>query len=238
MTLSGRLKIADDTFLYTFDTENTRFSFRAGQYVDVILVDPPESDSNGAKRDLSICSSPNESEIIQVATRAGMSAFKKNLSRLPIGSTVRIRGPSGSFVLHDNASRTAVCIAGGIGITPIRSIIAWATEERLPHSIYLFYANTTRGRVAFASDFEKWSKENTQFHYIPAITDEDVDSSWSYEKGDINGEMISRNAPHLVQPIYYVAGPPAFVQAQWNALREHGAPVEDIKTEEFSGYTE
>ena len=93
-----------------------------------------------------------------VATRMRDTAFKRALRAIPIGTSVKVSAPMGSFTLHRDSSKPAVFLAGGIGITPIRSIIGWATEERLPHNLYLFYSNRTPEEAAFADRFENWTR--------------------------------------------------------------------------------
>src|SRR5436305_11250499 len=97
------------------------FEFRAGQSLDLTLVDPPETDGEGDTRTFSIASPPFEPELM-IATRMRDTAFKRVLAR-GAETALRIDGPAGSFTLHENAQRPAVFLAGGIGITPFLSII-------------------------------------------------------------------------------------------------------------------
>ena len=76
-----------------------------------------------------------------LATRMRDTAFKRVLNTIPPGSAVKIEGPSGSLTLSRNVKRTAVFLAGGIGITPFRSMVFHAAQERLLHRIFLFYSN-------------------------------------------------------------------------------------------------
>ena len=76
----------------------------------------------------------------------------------------------GSFTLHRDSSRPAVFLAGGIGITPVLSILAHATEQGSPHCIYLFYANRDPEKVAFLNELQTWQKRNTNFTFVPTVT--------------------------------------------------------------------
>ena len=104
--LKSRQVVAEGTMAFHFE-KPTGWTFKPGQYVDITLLDPSETDSEGNERSLSIASSPHEVTLM-VATRMRDTAFKRELKRMPLGSQVKIDGPLGSFTLHSNASRPAV----------------------------------------------------------------------------------------------------------------------------------
>ncbi|MGQ0750481.1 MAG: FAD-dependent oxidoreductase, partial [Betaproteobacteria bacterium] len=93
------------------------FRHQAGQSLLLTLLDPPETDGEGDARNFTIASAPHEPELM-IATRMRDTAFKRVLKTAPIGTTVSMDGPNGEMVLHDDAARPAVFLAGGIGITP------------------------------------------------------------------------------------------------------------------------
>lgn len=126
--LVSRLEVAEETVAFHFE-KPPNWTFVAGQYLDMTLIDPPETDAKGNTRTFSIASSLRQ-ETLMVATRMGDTAFKRTLKTMPLGSAVRIEGPSGSLTLHSQVARTAVFLAGGIGITPFRSIVLDATEKK------------------------------------------------------------------------------------------------------------
>ena len=113
------------------------FRHRAGQSLLLTLMDPPETDSEGNARTFTIASAPHEAELM-IATRMRDTAFKRVLRAAPAGTPVTIDGPSGEMVLHDDAARPAVFLAGGIGITPFLAMARHAAHARLPHRIHLF----------------------------------------------------------------------------------------------------
>jgi ferredoxin-NADP reductase len=102
----------------------------AGQFVDLALRGARPGGSDGLIHTFSIASSPSAEEIV-VVTRMRDTAFKRALSALAIGTEVRRKGPTGSFTLHNNVSRPAVFLAGGIGITPFLSMISSAVSNKL-----------------------------------------------------------------------------------------------------------
>jgi ferredoxin-NADP reductase len=112
------------------------------------LTDPPETDDEGGMRNFSIASAPGEPDLM-IATRMRDTAFKRVLKTMPLGTEVRIVGTFGSLTLHHNADRPAVFLAGGIGITPFRSMLRQAAEQKLLHRLSLFYSNGRPGDAAF-----------------------------------------------------------------------------------------
>ena len=148
-TLLGRTEVAKGTMAFQFDKPNN-FVFKAGQYINLTLSgsQPQVGPSDGMTHTFSIVSSPSDEEIL-VTTRMRDTVFKRALSSLPAGSGVRIEGPIGSFSLHNNTSRPAVFLAGGIGIAPFLSMLSYATQEKLRHPIVLFYANRYLEDAAF-----------------------------------------------------------------------------------------
>jgi ferredoxin-NADP reductase len=130
--------VAEGTLAFHFERP-AGFQFKAGQFVNVTLVEPPETDAEGNSRSFSMASAPFETDLI-VATRIRDTAFKRVLKAMPTGSEVSIAGPFGSFTLRQN-SRPAVFLAGGIGITPFRSMLLQAARERLSRRLFLFYSN-------------------------------------------------------------------------------------------------
>ena len=210
------------------------FEFKAGQFGDMILVDPPETDEKGNIRAFSLVNAPFEENLV-TATRMRDSAYKRTLQMLEEGAVVKFDGPHGSFTLHKTETTPAVFIIGGIGITPIRSMIAQATHDQLPHDMTLLYSNKTLKDAPFMSDLEGLSKKNPHFTFVPVITEAES-GEWSGEKGFIDEGMLKRHVPDVSSPIYYLAGPAGMVQAMRQMLVKAGANEDNIRTEEFSGY--
>ena len=235
VTLKDRQQVAQDTMAFWFDIAGAGYTFRAGQNAAFTLLDPPETDAAGNIRTLSVASSPTAPNSLMVAMRMRKSAFKNSLKMLPIGAKLRVSSPMGSFTLHRDGSRPAVFLAGGIGITPVLSILAHATEEGLPHRIYLFYSNHDPEKAAFLSELQIWQKKNANFTFIPTVTTPNG-SSWLYERGRIDSEMLSRYLNDMHRPVYYVCGPAAMVAAMQKLLAHLGKDEDSIRTEEFGGY--
>lgn len=140
-------------------------------------------------------------------------------------------------MLHNNATRAAVILAGGIGITPFRSILIDAATRRLPQRIIVFYSNRRPEDAAFLGELVSLQSENPAYKLVATMTEMTKSrQSWDGETGLIDKALLSRHLKDAVSPIYYIAGPPAMVKALHEVLNAAGADDDDIRSEEFIGY--
>ncbi|GAA0590863.1 FAD-dependent oxidoreductase [Virgibacillus siamensis] len=226
-------EVANDTMAFHWEMPDG-FEFRAGQFGEFTLINPGETDEEGNTRPFSFVYAPSENELV-TATRMRDSAFKRVLKDMPEGTEVKFDGPHGNFTLHKTESTPAVFLIGGIGITPIRSMIAEATKNKTSHDMTLLYSNHTLDDAPFMSDFEKFEEQNSNFKFVPVMTQTDSDE-WNGESGHIDEEMLKRYVSDVSTPIYYLAGPPDMVKAMYKLLVDAGANEDNIRAEEFSGY--
>lgn len=233
--LVSRHEVADRTTAFRFERP-PNWTFKAGQCLDMTLLDPPETDAEGNTRAFSIASGPGE-ETLMVATRIRDTAFKRVLNAMPVGSTVKVEGPSGNLTLHNNVTRTAVLVAGGIGITPFRSILFRAAHEKLPHRIILFYSNRRPEDAPFLEELQALENENPNYKLVACMTQMAKSRQpWQGELGLIDRDMLLRNLKDAVSPIYYLAGPPEMVKGLHTVINEAGVDDDDIRAEDFFGY--
>jgi ferredoxin-NADP reductase len=227
--------VAEGTMAFHF-AKPAGFEFRAGQSIDLTLLDPPETDAEGNTRAFSLSSAPFDGDLM-ITTRMRDTAFKRVLGKASPGLDVKLDGPSGSFVLHRKADRPAVFLAGGIGITPFLSIVRQAAHEKATHQLYLFYSNRRPEDAPFLKVLMETEEQNPNFHLIPTMTHAaDSHIEWGGETGFIDKTMLVKHLPAIQGPIYYIAGPPAMVTAMRGMLADAGADEDDIRTEEFPGY--
>ncbi|MGH9795138.1 MAG: ferredoxin--NADP reductase [Candidatus Acidiferrales bacterium] len=212
------------------------FAFEAGQFIEAALIDPPETDAEGDNRAFTLASAPYEPELI-FATRLRDTAFKRVLRNLRKGQEISVDGPFGSFTLHKDAARPAVFLAGGIGITPFRSIVLQAAKEALPHRLFLFFANRRPEDAAFLRELQDVEKQNPQFTLVATMTQPQPSAQpWQGPHGHIDKAMIERYAGPMAAPIFYLAGPAGMVRAMQSLLRSAGVTTDNIRAEEFAGY--
>lgn len=224
--------VAEGTMAFHF-SKPEGFEFRAGQFADYTLIDPPETDEEGNTRGFSLVQAPFEPDLV-AATRMRDTAFKRVLKDLPVGTEVKLDAPYGDFTLHKTESTPAVFIIGGIGVTPVRSMIAQATHDKTSHKITLLHASRTPADLPLKADFEQLARDNPNFTYI--MTVDSPTGDWQGEHGRVTPEMVKKHVPDLSKPIYYLSGPEGMVKAMRKLLVDLKANEDNIRTEEFAGY--
>jgi ferredoxin-NADP reductase len=233
--LVRREQVAEGTMAFYF-SKPSGFLHQAGQSLLLTLVNPPETDGEGNGRTFTIASAPHEPELM-IATRMRDTAFKRVLKTAPAGTVVSIDGPNGDMVLHDDAARPAVFLAGGIGITPFLAIARHAVRQRLPHRLYLFYANRRPEDAAFLPELQKLEQSNPNYRLIAVMAEPEKSAQlWSGETGFIRRELLERHVADMRSPMYYFAGPPPMTMAMSKMLEEIGIGEQAMRYEEFYGY--
>jgi ferredoxin-NADP reductase len=233
--LVRRETVAEGTQAFYF-AKPAGFAHRAGQSLLMTLIKPPETDSEGDSRNFTIASAPHDADLM-IATRMRDTAFKRVLKTAPVGTAVKIDGPNGELVLHDDPGRPAAFLAGGIGITPFLAMARHAASKRLPHRLYLFYSNRRPEDAAFLDELRKMEQLNPNYRLIATMAEPEKSSApWSGETGFIRREMLERHLPDLMRPMYYFAGPPAMTMAMQEMLEEIGVTENSMRSEEFYGY--
>ena len=233
--LIERRLIAEGTMAFHF-AKPSQFVFTPGQFVDLTLLQPSETDAAGNSRAFSIASAPHE-DTIMVATRLRDTAFKRELQRMPIGSIVRMEGPFGKLVLHSDQTRPAVLVAGGIGITPFRSMVVHAAQQQSPQRLVLFYSNRRPEDAAFLDELQSLQDKNRHYIFVGTMTEPEKSlHAWRGETGYLNAGLLSKYLAEIDKPMYYVVGPPGMVTALRTILKNAHVEDTDIRIEKFAGY--
>ena len=221
----------------------TPLNYTAGQFA-FFDIGGVYNDPKGPIRHFTISSSPTEN-FIMFSTRIRESPYKKRLSTLEEGSRVKVRGPEGQFILHEDYSKPAVFLSGGIGVTPFRSMIKYATDKQLPLKIVMFDSNRNRKNILFNKEFDEWTKINKNLKIIYTISEDEQQPSsstaneWRGEYGRIDKAMILKylDGYMLSNSIFYICGPPSMLKAMESLLQDNlEISKERIKVEEFTGY--
>jgi len=233
--LMSRREVAEGTMAFQFE-KPPGWTFEAGQFVDITLLMPTETDSEGDTRGFSIASAPFEGTLM-IATRMRDTAFKRVLKTMPLGTEVKIEGPFGGLRLHNNAARAAVVVSGGIGITPFRSILMQAARDKRPHRIFFFNANRRPEDAPFLEEMRYLARENPSFTFVPTMTEMDKSHlPWEGERGRIDQQLLTTYLKGTTSAIYYVTGPPGMVKGLRMLLKVSSVDTDDIRTDEFTGY--
>jgi ferredoxin-NADP reductase len=161
------------------------------------------------------------------------STFKQALAGLEPGAAVAASGPLGRFV-YTPSETPAVFIAGGIGITPFRSMLVELAAQRLDAEITLLYANRTPD-IAFSRLFDELAATLPRLKVVYIISHPTAD--WRGPVGRIDADFIGRRVPDAPAAQFFASGPQPMVEAMGRALAELGVPRERIKQERFPGYS-
>ncbi len=231
--LTKKTDIGEGTMAFRFEKPES-LEFRAGQFCDLTLLEPTETDAEGNIRGFSLVNAPFEDEII-IATRMRNTAFKRVLKDLPVGTEVEFDGPYGDFTLHKNQTIPAVFLIGGIGVTPVLSMIAQATHDQTDHKITLLHSSRSPKDLPFIAEFTKLAVDNLNFTYVMVASD-DSDEGWPGERGRIDQTMVKKYVEDISVPKYYLSGPEVMVKAMRSLVIELDADEDNIRSEEFSGY--
>lgn len=207
------------------------FTYLPGQFINVEL--PVENcDARCNKRNFSLVSSPTD-DFLMFATRHGVSRFKQTNEVLKKGDKITFTGPFGRFVFNEDASMPAVFLSGGIGITPVYSMIKYATDKKLAKPITLIYSNTQANDIPFKAELDQFVQLDQFLTIHHAITD---DPAWKGLNRRIDEAMIKELTPDWEKSEFYVCGPPQMVLAMKQLLVQMNIPVAQIKSELFAGY--
>lgn len=197
-------------------------TWKAGQYIRY-HIDNPNSDDRGQNRFFTIASAPFE-QYIQITTRISpkSSTFKSDLTNLEIGQNIEGTAPNGKFIL--DGERNYVFIAGGIGITPFRSMIVDLNHRNLPININLLYANKT-SEIVFEKELDEITTSHPEFKINYFIGENKITSS------TLQTLILSTN-----QPFFYISGPEEMMKSFVEKLKDLGLPQEQIRHDFFPGY--
>lgn len=213
-----------------------KIAFASGQYLEWTL--PHEHpDSRGNRRFFTIASSPTESEI-RLGVRASdhPSSFKRRLLELALGDRVIAGHVSGDFTLPRDPSEKLVWIAGGIGVTPFRSMAKYLFDRKERRDIIFFYANKTPEDIAWREFFDS-AASAIGLRAIHVISDpQRVPEGWDGETGFLTPEMVLRRVPDYCERMYYLSGPNAMVTAYRKLFLGMGISRRRIVTDYFPGF--
>ena len=222
-----------DSKSFVFD-KPAGLEFSAGQFMRWYLPHA-DVDERGEVRPFSISTSPTENTLAFTTKFANPgSSFKKALLNLSPGYEMTVRGPFGHFILPEDPAIPVVFLGGGVGITPFRSMIKWATEQALPTPLTLLYANKTPQDIIYRAEFDNLSKINP--HLKVTYTVDTSDDNWSGEIGRLTEKMIEASISDLTRPIFYICGPAGMIESYTQLLTTLDISPDRLRTENFSGY--
>ena len=204
------------------------FTFKPGQWGYFTV----QGEKGEISRSLSFSSSPTE-PYLEFTKRISESDFCQTVEKFQGGEEVTFSGPMGNL-FYEGSLEKVTFIAGGIGITPIRSILKHAVDKGIGGEKFLLYGNLSVTETAFADEVKLWEEEDPGLKVIHVL--KDPPEGWSGFSGFIDSHVIETSVPDLPGQTFYVSGPPPMVNAITACLDELGVDRGKVVKEELKGY--
>lgn len=237
LRLQLKSKTQLSNFIYEFSfVPNQPLVFSPGQYLEWTLPDV-HADSRGNRRFFTIASSPTEPEIhLGVRIQQDGSSFKKELVDMKEGDVVTAGSLSGEFILPKDQKEKLVFIAGGIGVTPFRSMIKYLVDKKEKRDVTMFYACASETDFVYTDLFDLATHE-IGLKIIRIVTDTaKVSQTWKGKTGYITKELLEAEVPDYKHHTYYLSGPDAMVRNYKKLLLNAGVSRSHIRTDYFPGF--
>jgi glycine betaine catabolism B len=230
-----RIKIGEGIYDFVFVPDRP-LSFRPGQYLEWTLGHA-KPDSRGNRRYFTIASSPTENEIrMGVKFTPNPSSFKQQLLALKPGDEIVASQLAGDFVLTGDKDQKMVFIAGGIGVTPFRSMVKYMLDRGEKRHAALLYSVKTEGELAYRKLFDEAS-DHIGLKTVYALTEKDrAPADWQGHKGFIDVDLVKKEIPDYDERVFYLSGPRSMVVAFEQMLGSLGIKRSRIKTDYFPGF--
>lgn len=220
LALKHKQKLSPNVIEFEF-TSHKKLNHLPGQYLETTLSQS-KTDGRGNRRTFTIASSPTEDTLqLGIKFYEPGSTYKKALHKLTTGQKIIAGNVGGDFVLPKDKSVPLVFIAGGIGITPFRSMVKYLIDTNQKRSIELLYLVNSKEDAVYIDVFEKAKSVGVTTHIKTKAIDEN---------------SLKKYMTTNTRQLFYISGPPAMVRSYKNSLKKIGVKNRAIKTDYFSGY--
>ncbi|MBU2613144.1 hypothetical protein KJ925_01645 [Patescibacteria group bacterium] len=205
------------------------FPFLAGQFV-MLRVNTPEETT--IRRSYSVASAPSASATsFEVAVKEAGETSRRIVGS-KVGDVLGAQGPFGKFTL-DVFDAPVVFVGGGIGITPLRSMVLELADRAFPRETTLFYSCRGREDMAFEKELRSLASEHPSFRFVPVVTREALEG-WDGETGHVDAEMVKRHVSDPAACRFYACGPKDLVDGVKTVAEELGVdPASSFRQEIF-----
>jgi ferredoxin-NADP reductase len=229
VTFDHSKELTDSITTFYFEPERP-LEYTAGQFVE-LTVSHHNPDNRGQKRWFTVSSSPTE-QLVSITTRFADkhgSSFKKALKKMQPGHELLVSDPLGDFVLPKIIQTPLIFVAGGIGITPIHSMLSWLADTAESRPIRLLHGVTKESDIIFQDTFDRAKQHAT-------IVVSDPSAAWGGERGQLTAELILGLEQPTKDTLIYLSGPEPMLEALTNDLKKAGVNPNQLVTDYFPGY--
>jgi ferredoxin-NADP reductase len=229
-------EVSTDVYEYVFAADR-KVRFTPGQYAEWTLPHP-SPDTRGNRRYFTIASSPTE-RYVRIGVKfyhKPPSTFKKALAHMNVGDTIVASHIGGDFVLPRDTKRKLVFIAGGIGVTPFRSIVRHSLDTGQVRDIIFLYAVRTPKDIAYREILEEAQKKLGMKVIYIASDPTSVTSEWKGRVGTIDAKLLMQEIPDISERAFYISGPQGMVTDIADILHSMGVHRSQITGDYFPGF--
>lgn len=215
------------------DIRGSELPFRhlPGQFV-TFAVSPIDE---VVRRSYTIASSPTRRDYCEVTIKREVQGTVSNfLHHVHEGDTLQVTGPSGNFTFIGEGANSIVLISGGVGITPMMSVLRFLTDRTWAGDIFFIYGCRGERDVIYREELEYLARRNPNLH-LTIVADEVASAEWPHAKGTITQERLDKAIPHIQSRRIHLCGPPPMMAVMKTYLGALGVPPAQIKTEVFIG---
>ncbi|MBM2831275.1 MAG: Ferredoxin-NADP reductase [Dehalococcoidia bacterium] len=234
-TFSDIIRVTSDIKTFRFDVQGReKVTYKAGQFFFVTI----RIDGKEAVHHFSLSSSPTETErrgYIEFTKRITASEYSQALDRMKPGDWVRLRGADGEFTLSPTR-RDLAFVSGGIGVTPLRSMLRYIVDSKLSYDVVLVYGNNRFDNIAFREELDEMAAARKDIRVDCVLSGPDFPPGWTGKRGFITREVIMECIPDFQKRVFYVSGPLKMVLSIEEQLAAIKVPPEQVKRDYFPGY--
>ena len=211
------------------------FTYLPGQFITATIV----SDGVPVRRSYTIASSPTRRDSCEITVKREQYGVVSQYlhDQVHVGNLVQLIGPSGKFTFTGQESESVVLIAGGVGVTPMMSVIRYLTDRSWSGEIFFVFGCKSENDIIFREEIEYLQKRHANLHVTILLDKKPDDPKSPYLTGYITKHVLTEGVPAIVTRRVHICGPTAMMDAVKRTLRELEVPEENIKTEIFAGKT-
>ncbi|MBY0514187.1 MAG: 2Fe-2S iron-sulfur cluster binding domain-containing protein [Gemmataceae bacterium] len=236
---SGKLRVAR-IFQETPDVKTFRlmnplggvlpFAYLPGQFLTVTVA----PDGKPVRRGYTIASSPTQHDHAEITVKHEEGGVVSGFlhARVQEGDLLDFSGPSGSFTFSGRECKCILLIGGGVGITPLMSVLRYLTDRSWPGDIFLIYSCHSPRDIIFREELEYLQRRHPNLRVVVTVSNADG-TDWKGPTGRITKELIAQSVPDVASRYVHICGPVPLMEAARKMLAELGVPKERVKTEAF-----
>ena len=216
---------------FRFPVTISNFTYKAGQFFLITI----KINGVDAEHHFSFSSSPTDVGYIEFTKRITSHEFSQVLDNIKLGTWAHIVGPFGNFTLPSQLQPLAF-LTGGIGITPMRSMLRFIATKSLPYDIALLYGNKSFEEITFGRELDELANSPLSIHVEHVLSGPIFPKGWNGKKGFISKDLVIKTIPDYRERLFYVSGPPKMVLSLIEQLTAINIPEKQIKRDSFTGY--